>query len=385
MLPLPVLERAAAEFMSVGGSGQSVMEMSHRSKDFIPIIENAEHLIRKLMHIPHDYHVLFLQGGAWTQFAMVPINLAGVAAGAVYKKATYIDTGVWAGKAAAEAAKYVNVRIGASGACAIGEAGEPDAARETGTACEVSGVQGGGGHESYTAIPAAPPPRPDDVYYYICLNNTIMGTKWAALPETGAVPLVADISSCILSEPIDVTRYGILFAGAQKNLGPAGCTVVIVRNDLIKQVPAWTPAMLRYETHVKEKSLFNTPCCFGIYMIGLVLQWLEEQGGAEEMRRRNTEKAELLYNYLDASPVYYAPVEKNSRSRMNVRFGIRAASAEKKQEAEKRFVSGAEKAGLVNLAGHRLIGGLRASIYNAMPKEGVEALINFMDTFKINI
>lgn len=352
MLPLPVLERAAAEIADVNGTGQSAMEMSHRSREFACIIENAERRLRTLMNIGDDYTVLFLQGGGWTQFAMVPLNLAGVEHGKAYKKATYIDTGIWAAKAAAEAAKYTDVRIGASSK-----------------------------DDAYAYIPKAPPPRSDDVYYYICLNNTIMGSTWAGLPETGRVPLVADISSCILSAPLDVSRFGLVFAGVQKNLGPAGCVIVIIRNNLISKAPAWVPDMMRYEIHTKEKSLFNTPPCYSIYIVNLVLEWLEEIGGVSEIYIRNKEKANVLYDYIDSSQFYYAPVEKQSRSLMNVRFGISENDISKREQLEKQFVQEAARSGLVNLAGHRLIGGLRASIYNAMPREGVCALIDFMREF----
>ncbi|QQO10517.1 3-phosphoserine/phosphohydroxythreonine transaminase [Breznakiella homolactica] len=346
MLPLAVLERAASEMTDANGSGQSVMEMSHRSKDFKPIIENAEALTRELMGVPDDYAVLFLQGGASLQFSMVPINLAGTEPGSSPRKATYVDTGIWAKKAAEEAAKYAQVTVAASSK-----------------------------DKSYTYIPAAPAPGPGDAYYHITLNNTIVGTKWPSLPDTGAVPLVADISSCILSEPLDVSRFGLLYAGAQKNLGPAGVTVVIVRKDLIGKAPGWTPAMLDYEIQAKDGSMYNTPPCYGIYIIGLVLEWLKAQGGVTAMAQRNREKAALLYDYLDASDFYTAPVEKNSRSLMNVPF------VQGNPDLEKQFVAEAAAEGLVNLAGHRLVGGMRASIYNAMPREGVEALIAFMDKF----
>jgi phosphoserine aminotransferase len=222
----------------------------------------------------------------------------------------------------------------------------------------------------------------DDAYYHICLNNTIAGTKWASLPETGTVPLVADVSSCIASEPLDVSKFGLLYAGAQKNLGPAGCALVIIRNDLIGRAPEWTPTMLNYETHAKEKSLFNTPPCWCIYMIGLVLEWVRECGGLSAMKGRNEKKASLLYNALGESKLFYSPIEEKSRSLMNVVFLVREGNAEKKKEIEARFLKEAGGEGLVNLAGHRLVGGLRASIYNAMPYEGVEKLVSFMKKFE---
>jgi phosphoserine aminotransferase len=354
-LPLPVLERAAAEMTNANGTGQSVMEMSHRSKDFKPIIERTEALLRELMGIPAHYKVLFLQGGASLQFSMIPLNLAAAdtPAGGARKKASYVETGIWAKKAAEEGSKYAEVITRAS-------------SRDKG----------------YTYIPAPPAPGPDDAYYHITLNNTIVGTKWNILPETGAVPLAADISSCILSEPLEVSRFGILYAGAQKNLGPAGTTVVIIREDLIGRAPAWTPAMLRYDIHAGEGSMYNTPPCYGIYIIGLVLEWLKESGGVAAMAGRNREKADLFYGYLESSKLFYSPVEKSCRSLMNIPFVPTLTDAEQKAELESRFVKEAAAEGLVNLAGHRLVGGMRASIYNAMPIEGVKALIGFMEKFE---
>jgi phosphoserine aminotransferase len=354
MLPLSVLEKAGSEICDARATGQSVMEMSHRSKDFTPIIENAEALVRELFGVPDGYSVLFLQGGAWTQFSMVPINLAGANLGQAKKNAAFVDTGVWASKAIDEAAKYLNVRVLASSK-----------------------------DKNYSYIPeVSQAPAADDAYYHICLNNTIAGTKWASLPETGNVPLVADVSSCIASEPLDVSKFGLVYAGAQKNLGPAGCALVIIRNDLIGRAPEWTPTMLNYETHAKEKSLFNTPPCWCIYMIGLVLEWVRECGGLSAMKERNEKKAALLYNALGESKLFYSPIEENSRSLMNVVFLVREGNAEKKKEIETRFLKEAVGEGLVNLAGHRLVGGLRASIYNAMPYEGVEKLVSFMKKFE---
>jgi phosphoserine aminotransferase len=331
------------------------MEMSHRSGAFKAIIDKTESLLRELLDIPSNYRVLFLQGGASLQFSMVPLNLAGSESGLPEKKAAYIDTGVWAKKAAEEGAKYVDAAVLAS---------SKDSA--------------------YTCIPEAPPPRQDDAYYHITLNNTIVGTRWASLPDTKDIPLVADVSSCILSEPLDVSRFGILYAGAQKNLGPAGLTVVIIRDDLIGRAPSRTPAMLRYDIHAGEGSMFNTPPCYGIYITGLVLEWIKDLGGLEVMARRNREKAELLYSYLEASKLFCSPVKKAYRSLMNIPFIPRENDPEKKAALEKRFVSEAAATGLVNLAGHRLVGGMRASIYNAMPIEGVKALITFMEKFEAN-
>ena len=352
-LPLPVLEKAAAEMCDANGTGQSVMEMSHRSKDFKPIIEKTESLLRELMGIPANYKVLFLQGGASLQFAMIPLNLAAGEDGPSGKKAVFVETGIWAEKAASEAKKYAVVDVRASSK-----------------------------DKAYTYIPQAPAAAPEDAYYHITLNNTIVGTKWAELPDTGAVPLVSDISSCILSEPLDVSKFGLIYAGAQKNLGPAGVTVVIIREDLIGHAPSKTPAMLRYDIHVKEGSMYNTPPCYGIYMIGLVLEWLKNLGGVPAIAKLNREKAGLFYQCLESSKLFYSPVEKSSRSLMNIPFVMRIEDEAKRTELEGRFVKEAAVAGLINLAGHRLVGGMRASIYNAMPIEGVQALIKFMDQFE---
>ncbi|GHV84465.1 hypothetical protein AGMMS50230_00730 [Spirochaetia bacterium] len=282
--------------------------------------------------------------GSWRGFPSVPGKK---------KRITLIDTGIWAKKAADEAAKYAEVNIAASSK-----------------------------DKAYTYIPDAPAPGPDDAYYHITWNNTIVGTKWPAIPDTGTVPLVTDLSSAILSEPLDVSRFALIYAGAQKNLGPAGTTVVIIREDLLGKAPGWVPAMLRYDIHDKEGSMYNTPPCYGIYVIGLVLQWLKDLGGAEFIAKINREKAALIYDYLESSKAFYSPVDKNCRSLMNIPFVPRENNADRKAEIEKRFVAEAAAAGLVNLAGHRLVGGMRASIYNAMPVEGVKALIAFMENFE---
>ena len=358
-MPVPVLEKAAAEMCDTNGTGQSAMEMSHRSKDFKPIFEKTETLLRELMGIPGNYKVLFLQGGASLQFSMVPLNLA-----ANGKKAVYVDTGIWAEKAAKEAAKFADVDVRASSK-----------------------------DRSYTYIPWVPAASSGDGYYHITLNNTIVGTRWAKVPDTtlpdtgtaakgGAVPLVSDISSCILSEPLDVSEFGILYAGAQKNLGPAGTTVVIVREDLIGHASPKTPAMLRYDIHAEEGSMYNTPPCYGIYMIGLVLEWLKNSGGVPAVTEKNREKAGLFYQYLENSKLFYSPVEKPFRSLMNIPFIAREDDPVKRTELESRFVKEAAAGGMVNLAGHRLVGGMRASMYNAMPLEGVQALIQFMERFE---
>jgi phosphoserine aminotransferase len=355
MLPLPVLERAAAEMTDANGSGQSVMEMSHRSAYFAPIIGKTESLLRELMGIPANYKVLFLQGGASLQFSMIPLNLGAVEQGQPKKRASYIDTGIWAKKAAGEGAKYLNAVIRASSE-----------------------------DKAYACIPEAPVPDAADTFYHITLNNTIVGTTWAALPKTGPAPLVADISSCILSEPLDVSRFGLLYAGAQKNLGPAGTTVVIIREDLIGRAPTWTPALLRYDIHASEGSLYNTPPCYGIYIIGLVLEWIKDLGGVEAMGKRNREKAEIFYSSLENSKLFCSPVEKPYRSLMNIPFVPVENDEVRRKDIEARFVREAAAAGLINLAGHRLVGGMRASIYNAMPVEGVEALVKFMKRFEAN-
>jgi phosphoserine aminotransferase len=339
--------------IDANGTGQSVMEMSHRSGDFKPIIEKTEALIRELMEIPPVYKVLFLQGGASLQFAMIPLNLAAGEPGTPNRRASYVETGIWAKKAAEEGAKYAGVALRAS-------------SRDRG----------------YTYIPPAPAPDPEDAYYHITLNNTIVGTRWVELPETGAVPLAADISSCILSEPLEVSKFGVLYAGAQKNLGPAGTTVVIIREDLIGRAPSWVPVMLRYETHAQEGSMYNTPPCYGIYIMGLVLEWLKGLGGAAAMAERNREKADRFYSYLDSSRLFYSPVEKPFRSLMNIPFVFKETDPNRRSDLESRFIRDAAAAGLVNLSGHRLVGGMRASIYNAMPLEGVLALIAFMERFE---
>lgn len=355
-LPEEVLSECAAEMLDYKGTGQSVMEMSHRSKVYEPIIQDAEAMVRKLMNVPENYKVLFLQGGGSTQFAMVAQNL-GIRSG----KAAYIETGVWAKKAAAEAKKLgVDVDVIASSK-----------------------------DKGYSYIPRVEKVEGDYDYVYICMNNTIMGTHYEYLPETGDIPLVADISSCVLSEPLDVSRFGMVFAGAQKNLAPAGVTLVVIREDLITDAPrAGTPTMLSYKTHADADSMYNTPPCYTIYVLGKVLHWIEKNGGAEGMLKRNREKADYLYNFLDSSDFYHATAEKGSRSLMNVPFLTKysagatdEASLAKEKEINDKFVKEAAAAGLVNLKGHRLVGGMRASIYNAMSLDGVKALVEFMKKF----
>lgn len=347
-LPEEVLRECAEEMLDCNGTGQSVMEMSHRSSAFKPIIADAEAMARKLMRVPGNYKILFLQGGGSTQFAMIPLNL-----GLRFKKAAYVNTGVWSNKAIKEAKKFIGVDIVASSE-----------------------------DKNFSYIPKVEKISGDYDYAYVCFNNTIKGTHYEYIPDTGSIPLAADISSCALSEPLDVSRFGVLFAGAQKNLGPAGVTLVVIRDDLITDSPLpGTPTMLTYKTHADEGSMFNTPPCHAIYVLGKVLHWIEKNGGAEGMARRNHEKADLLYGYLDSSDCYRATAAKGSRSIMNVPFLTKEDDPQKADALNKKFVAEAAQAGLVNLAGHRTVGGMRASIYNAMPIEGVKALIAFMEKF----
>lgn len=343
MLPVSVLETAASEMLNYKDSGMSVMEMSHRSPVYDAIIKEAEADLRKLMNIPDNYKVLFLQGGASTQFAAVPLNLMNKNG-----KADYILSGQFSTKAYKEAQKYGDVVAAASSK-----------------------------EQNFSVIPATTRDsfRPDADYVHICFNNTIYGTKFNYIPDTGDIPLVADMSSCILSEPVDVSRFGLIYAGAQKNMAPAGLTVVIVREDLIGNARDITPVMLDYKPMAENGSMYNTPPCYSIYVAGLVYKWLLSIGGLEEMKRRNEAKAAELYDYLDSQSYYIAPVEKSSRSMMNVTFVTGDA------ELDKKFASEAAAAGLKNLKGHRSVGGMRASIYNAMPAEGVSELVKFMKKF----
>lgn len=344
MLPLEVLEQAAKEMTNYNGSGMSVMEMSHRSAEFKQIIETAEQDLREIMNIPDNYRVLFLQGGGHLQFAMVAANLMRQS-----KKADYIVTGSWSKKASKEAAKYGDVKVVASSE-----------------------------DKNFTYIPkvAKEDFRPDADYVYICANNTIYGSRYTQLPDTGAIPLVADFSSSILSEEIDVSKFGIVWAGAQKNVGPAGVVIVIIREDLIGFAPENTPSMMDYKIMDDNGSMYNTPPTYGIYIAGLTFQWIKRQGGVKALQERNIKKAKMLYDYIDGSKLYTAPVAKEDRSLMNVVFVTGDA------ELDKKFVAEAKEHGLVNLNGHRSIGGMRASIYNAMPIEGVETLIAFMKEFE---
>ena len=344
VLPEEVLKEAAAEMLDYKGCGMSVMEMSHRSQVFDDIIKEAEQDLRDLMHIPDNYKVLFLQGGASQQFAMIPMNLM------KNKVADYIVTGQWAKKAYQEAQKYGKVNKIATSE-----------------------------DKTFSYIPDCSdlPVSPDADYVYICENNTIYGTKFKTLPNTKGKTLVADVSSCFLSEPVDVTKYGIIYGGVQKNIGPAGMVIAIIREDLITDdVLEGTPTMLKFKTHADAASLYNTPNCYCIYMCGKVFKWLKKMGGLEVMKERNEKKAKLLYDYLDSSKLFKGTVEKDSRSLMNVPF----VTGDKDLDA--KFVKEAKEAGLENLKGHRTVGGMRASIYNAMPYEGVEALVAFMKKFE---
>lgn len=345
MLPESVLEKAASEMLDYQGSGQSVMEMSHRSKTYDAIIKECEALLREVMGIPDNYKVLFLQGGASSQFAMVPLNLM-TGSG----KADYVITGQWATKAYKEAARYGEAHVIASSK-----------------------------DKTFTYIPDLDPATftPDADYFHICMNNTIYGTRYTKLPKTGKVPLVADVSSCILSEPIDVSRFGVLYAGAQKNMAPAGLTVVIIREDLIGHAKDITPTMFNYQTHSEHDSMFNTPPCYCIYICKLVLEWLKNDiGGLENMKAVNEKKATLLYDYLDSSKLFHGTVVKKDRSLMNIPF------VTGNENMDAKFVKESTAAGFVNLKGHRTVGGMRASIYNAMPVEGVEKLVDFMKSFE---
>ncbi len=346
MLPEVVLEKAAKEMLCYGNSGMSVMEMSHRSSVYEEIIFGAEKLLREVMEIPDNYKVLFLQGGASTQFAAVPLNLLNGS-----KKADYVLSGQFSTKAYQEAQKYGDVAVAGSS----------------------KGV-------NFSCVPKAEELvfRPDADYVHICFNNTIYGTKFPYIPDTKGVPLVADMSSCILSERVDVSKFGVIYAGAQKNMSAAGLTVVIVREDLLGKAREKTPTMLNWQTMADNGSMYNTPPTYCIYIAKLVYEWILSIGGLEEMKKRNEKKANLLYSYLDSQDYYLAPVEKASRSMMNVTFVTGDA------ELDKKFAKESAAAGLVNLKGHRSVGGMRASIYNAMPYAGVEKLVAFMQNFAKN-
>lgn len=342
-LPLPMLEKARDEIVCYKNTGMSVMEMSHRSKAYLEIITEAESLLRELMSVPDNYRILFLQGGASMQFSMVPLNLV------TNKKADYVNTGEWSKKAISEAKKYCEVNVVASS-----------------------------DDKTFSYIPELDQTcfSKDADYFHITMNNTIFGTRFTSLPDTGNIPIVTDMSSCILSEVYDVSKFGIIYAGAQKNIGPAGVTVVIIRDDLVGRAGADVPTMLDYKTHVKNESMYNTPPTYGIYIAKLVFEWLKDLGGVPAIQKINEEKAALFYDYLDNSSVFKGTVVKKDRSLMNIPF------VTGNDDLDSKFVKEAEKAGLVNLKGHRSVGGMRASIYNAMPVEGVKTLIDFMKKFE---
>lgn len=344
MLPEPVLKKAAEEMLNYQGSGMSVMEMSHRSKVYLSIIENAEALLRKLMHIPDNYTVLFLQGGASQQFAMIPMNLM-----TKNHKTDFIHTGNWSKKAIKEAKLFGEANIIASSE-----------------------------DKNFSYIPDNYTISGDADYLHITSNNTIEGTVFTQIPDTGSIPLVADMSSNILSEETDVTKFGLIYAGAQKNIGPAGVTVVIIRNDLIGKHRENTPVIFRYDTHAEAKSLYNTPPCYSVYIAGLVFDWVDKLGGVKAMEAINREKAGILYDFLDESKLFKSPVNPKDRSLMNVPFTTY------NEELDEKFVKEAGKVGLSTLKGHRSVGGMRASIYNAMPIEGVQKLVAFMKDFEIS-
>jgi phosphoserine aminotransferase len=344
VLPEEVLRHAAAEMLDWHGSGMSVMEMSHRGKEFIAIADEAEALLRELMAIPSNYKVLFLQGGATLQFAMVPMNLL-----RGRKSADYVNTGEWSKKAIKEAQAFCRVNVAASSE-----------------------------DERFTYVPERARWRldPDAAYVHVCTNETIGGVEFHWIPDTGDVPLVADMSSHILSRPVDVSKYGLIYAGAQKNIGPAGLTIVIVRDDLIGHAPKGTAGMLDYKVHADAQSMSNTPPTYAIYIAGLVFKWLKAQGGLPAIERRNVEKANLLYDYLGDSTVFRSPVRAADRSRMNIPFTLRD------EALDAEFLKGAEERAMVQLKGHRSVGGMRASIYNAMPVEGVRRLVAYMKEFE---
>ncbi len=344
MLPKPVLERVQKDLIDYDGTGMSVMEMSHRSKPYEKINADAESLLRELMDIPDNYDVLFVQGGATNQFSAVPLNI-----GTTSGKADYVVTGNFSGKAYEEGSRFVDAKVAASSK-----------------------------DKNFTYIPELSPAlfRKDADYVHICYNNTIFGTRYDKIPETGGIPLVCDASSMILSQPLDVKKFAIVYAGAQKNVGPAGVTIVIVRHDLTERASERCPVMLRYAEQVKNKSLYNTPPCFSTYVVAEVLKYLKEIGGVSAIQKINERKAKKLYDYIDSSDFYKNGVEKRYRSLMNVPF------VSPSEELDGLFVKEAAANGLVSIKGHRLVGGMRASIYNAMPEEGVDALIEFMQKFE---
>lgn len=346
MLPLEVLERAQKEMLDCNGSGQSVMEMSHRSKEYQAIIDEAEALFREILNIPDNYKVMFLQGGASTQFSMVPLNLA-----SKNKKADYVITGQWAKKAQQEAARYIDANIIASSA-----------------------------DKTFAYLPKVDKTMltPGADYVHITYNNTIYGTHYNTMPDFGDAVVVTDMSSCILSEEVDISKFGLIYAGAQKNMGPAGVTAVIAREDLIGDAMDMTPIMLNYQTHADNGSMYNTPPTYAIYICKLVYEWIKNMGGIPAIHEINVKKAKLLYDFLDSSKMFRGTVVPEDRSLMNVPFVTDS------DELNAKFIAEAKARGFVNLKGHRTVGGMRASIYNAMPTEGVEKLVDFMKDFEMN-
>ena len=344
VLPQPVLEKARDEMLDWHGSGMCVMEMSHRGKEFISIHAHAEATLRELLAVPNNYKVLFLQGGAIAENAIVPMNLL-----RGLDVADYINTGEWSKKSIKEAKKYCNVNVAASSE-----------------------------DKNFSYIPHRETWRlsKNAAYVHVCSNETIGGVEYHWVPETGEIPLVADMSSNILSRPVDVSAYGLIYAGAQKNIGPAGLTIVIVRDDLIGQASPFTPSAFDYRQQAENDSMLNTPPTYAIYIAGLVFDWLKQQGGLAQVEKHNMAKAALLYNYLDASGLFVSPVDKRDRSRMNVPFKLRQESL------DEQFLKGAQQRGMLQLKGHRSVGGMRASIYNAMPIEGVKTLVGYMEEFE---
>lgn len=344
MLPESVLNLAAAEMLDYKGSGQSVMEMSHRSKIYQSIIDSAEELVRELYSVPDNYKVLFLHGGASTQFAAIPLNFMNGSG-----KADYIVSGQWGKKAYEEACKYGDVRVIANSV-----------------------------DKSYSYFPKIKREdiRPDADYVYYCMNNTIFGTKANYIPDTGDIPLIADVSSCFFSEPLDISKFAVVYGGAQKNVAPAGLVIAIVREDMLGKARDITPTMLNWQIHADNGSMYNTPPCYIIYICKLVLEWIKKLGGLEAMKERNETKAKILYDFLDSSKMFHGTVVLEDRSLMNVPF----ITGDKELDA--KFIKEADEAGFINLKGHRIVGGMRASIYNAMPIEGVEKLVEFMSNFE---
>ena len=345
MLPESVLNRAADEMLDYDGTGESVMEMSHRSKEYDRIIKNAEALLRELMEIPDNYKVLFLQGGASTQFAAIPLNFMNGSG-----KADYVVSGQWSNKAEKEAERYGDVKVVASSK-----------------------------DKNFSYVPRVPSSelRPDADYVYVCLNETVHGTLMRELPDTGNVPIIADISSCFLSEPLDVSKFGMVYGGAQKNIAPAGLTICIIREDLLGKARDITPTMLNYTVMAENDSLYNTPPCYNIYICMLVLEWIKKIGGLKKMKQRNEAKAKMLYDFLDSSEMFKGTVVPEDRSIMNVPF------VTDDEDLNAEFIKACTENGFINIKGHRSVGGMRASIYNAMPVEGVEKLVEFMKEFEL--